>query len=615
MERVVRRFGLTRRLAGGLGPVFAFEWLMASRRWQGYALRSLTVLLMLVALCLIWLEAPVGSAGPGMITVEQQAEVGLGYYAVTALILLGLVGLAAPAATAGSICLDAARGNLTLLFATDLSDAEIVLGKLAARLVPVLGLILCAAPVLAIATLFGGIDPVDVVGTLFVVLACGTFGCALALTFSVWGRKTHEVLLATYLFGILYLISGPILVGLQKGYGWRPWWCPSFMGLLRVNPVFLVLSMLGGPPPGMGAVTLATHAEFLGLSLATSALLIAVAIWRIRRVIIGRCGQDERASRGSLAAIVSRRLGPRLVRLQQGFDRFLPGPSLDRDPVSWREYQRRRPSRWAVVLWGGYAIFCGGFSMLAISMMLRGWMDGRDLGMFVNGFQVACGLLMLSVSAATSLAEERQRGSLDVLMATPLSTRSIVWGKWRGAFRLVPRLLILPAILTFFLALRTGQVWGVALMLALILAHGAAITSLGLALATWTPRMGRAVGTTVGLYVMMCSAWVPLSFNIFGNGTGSNGAGVASGSPFFGVAYYGSLLGGDGATGDLSRQTAWTIFWILAYGGIAFGLLLATIGTFNRCLGRVGERAPRRGSRRRARGGAVGVGVGVGPDL
>ena len=85
---------------------------------------------------------------------------GRGFYGVTTMILLGLVGLAAPAATAGAICLDKARGNLTLLFATDLSDAEIVLGKLAARLVPVLGLILCAAPVLAIATLFGGVDPV-----------------------------------------------------------------------------------------------------------------------------------------------------------------------------------------------------------------------------------------------------------------------------------------------------------------------------------------------------------------------------------------------------------------------------------------------------------------------
>ena len=28
----------------GLGPVFAFEWITSSRRWQGYALRSLFAL-------------------------------------------------------------------------------------------------------------------------------------------------------------------------------------------------------------------------------------------------------------------------------------------------------------------------------------------------------------------------------------------------------------------------------------------------------------------------------------------------------------------------------------------------------------------------------------------
>jgi len=68
------------------------------------------------------------------------------------LIMLGLVSLAAPAATAGAICLDKERGNLALLFATDVTDAEIVLGKLAARLMPMLGLIACSAPVLAMAT-------------------------------------------------------------------------------------------------------------------------------------------------------------------------------------------------------------------------------------------------------------------------------------------------------------------------------------------------------------------------------------------------------------------------------------------------------------------------------
>ena len=225
----------------GLGPVFAYEWLTASRRWQGYALRSLLVLLLLLGLSGVWLGS---HDGAGELSVRQLAEIGRGFYAVTTLILLGLVGLAAPAAAAGAICLDKARGNLTLLFSTDLTDAEIVLGKLAARLVPVLGLIACAAPVLALATLLGGVDPAMPTGAILVCLACAVFGCTLALTLSVWGRKTHEVLLATYAFGIFWLLSAPIWAGLVSMLPWwaRPAWLPGYLALLPYNPVFLVLA-------------------------------------------------------------------------------------------------------------------------------------------------------------------------------------------------------------------------------------------------------------------------------------------------------------------------------------------------------------------------------------
>ena len=94
--------------------------------------------------------------------------------------------------------------------------------------------------------------------------------------------------------------------------------------------------------------------------------------------------------------------------------------------------------------------------------MIDGSRRGRELGAVISGLQVAAGLLLLSVSAATSLAEERQRGSLDVLLATPLSTRSIVLGKWWGAFRGVPPLLVLPVLIAAALASHTGSLWGVA---------------------------------------------------------------------------------------------------------------------------------------------------------
>ena len=72
-------------------------------------------------------------------------------------------------------------------------------------------------------------------------------------------------------------------------------------------------------------------------------------------------------------------------------------------------------------------------------------------------FQVALGLLLLSVSASTSLAEERVRGSLDVLLCTPLSTRSILVGKWWGSFLQARHVLAWPAILAGTLAVQSGH--------------------------------------------------------------------------------------------------------------------------------------------------------------
>ena len=72
---------------------------------------------------------------------------------------LALVILAAPAATAGAICLDRARGTLSHMLMTDLSAAEIVLGKLGSRLLPVLSMLVCALPILELLTLLGGRGP------------------------------------------------------------------------------------------------------------------------------------------------------------------------------------------------------------------------------------------------------------------------------------------------------------------------------------------------------------------------------------------------------------------------------------------------------------------------
>src|SRR5207237_943870 len=143
-------------------------------------------------------------------TFQQMAEVGEGFFYSLTGIQVSLILLAAPAAAAGTLGMDRARGTLLHMMVTDLSDAEIVLGTLAARLFPVIGLLLCGVPVSALAALLGGIEFSALAGAFVVSSSLAVLGCVMALTLSIRVTKTHEVLMVVYVAEALYLLALPI---------------------------------------------------------------------------------------------------------------------------------------------------------------------------------------------------------------------------------------------------------------------------------------------------------------------------------------------------------------------------------------------------------------------
>lgn len=551
----------------GLGPVFALEWLITTRRWQVYALRSLFVAVLLASLSAVWWSQV---AGKSLETIQAQAAVGqVFYYAIVGTQLV-LVLLAAPAATAGAICQEKAGGSLTHLLVTDLSDAEIVLGKLAARLAPVFGLTACALPVMALGTLLGGIDPVALTGAFLVSLGTATVGCSLALLLSVWGTRTHEVLLSTYFLLLIWVLAGPVCFVLRTLTPWG-WWLPGWF--TESNPFRITLAR---PGPGH----LAEPVLFLAATCVLSGLLTAVAIVRLRAA----------AARGGEVRARPRQAPARRGRTGSRW-RFLPGPSLDGNPVLWREWHRRRPTRWGRILWTSYALVAGILTVVAIDAAFRGNINTRAMSSVFTGGQVALGFLFLSVSSSTSLAEERARGSLDVLLTTPLSTASIIRGKWWGTYRGTLLVAIPPLLVSCALAAHSGRWSGVYLVVGLVLAYGAALTSLGLALATWIPRVGRAMAWTVAADVGMTVGWMFLIVALVSRGCGATGPGLASASPFMGTVYPLILMSEKNMT-EWDEARFWLLFWIFIDTAVSALLLRATRLSFDDCLGRLSEAAP-----------------------
>jgi len=542
----------------GLGPVFAYEWITSSRRWQGYALRSSFVLLLLVALLVIWKTT---IPRPGESELHFMAWLGEWFFLAVIGTQLTLVLLAAPAATAGAICLDRARGTLTHMLMTDLSDAEIVLGKLAARLVPVLGLVAFTLPMMALLTLLGGVDPDALLGAFIVTLGVAVLGCSLAFVFSLWVGKTHEALLGTYAVWGLWLLGRPMLTQLGRFVGWS---VP--LPTRTADPFLLAFAPYWSP----ASVSWSDYLWFLGVTSAISAMLTALGILRLRSVCTRETVRRTRSRR-------ARRPIGKIGRLIQSFLGWM-GPSLERNPVLWREWHRSRSSRWARMVTATYVALASVFSVAAVlspSPHVLGW---------TNGLQVSLGLLFLSVTAATSLAEERVRGSLDVLMTTPLSTRQIVLGKWLGTYRRVPLVAILPGLVIWggVSSANSTRAAAVVLTTAYVLCAGAGITSLGLAMATWFSRLGRAVAATVSLYVLVTVGWMFLMLALLGGGP-SEGPGMAS--PFLWVGEMSFELAQSNSI-DL-RNIDWAIFWLIVCALGAAGLLTITLASFDRCLGRI----------------------------
>ena len=174
---------------------------------------------MLVGMTIVWITREHLSFPPAtkLPVYEQMAKLGEWFFYALAGIQVSLVMLAAPAAAAGSVCMDRARGTLLHVMVTDLSDIEIVMGKLGARLAPIVGLIACGVPVACLSALLGGVEFGAIVGSFVVSLSLALLACTLALTISVWAAKTHEVLMAVYMVLGLWLLALPIWGGLSSG--------------------------------------------------------------------------------------------------------------------------------------------------------------------------------------------------------------------------------------------------------------------------------------------------------------------------------------------------------------------------------------------------------------
>jgi ABC-type transport system involved in multi-copper enzyme maturation permease subunit len=578
----------------GLGPVFASECLTTARRWQYYAARVFFIGALLAALGIaVW---ALDQDYRGLSGLKRSAIAGEWIYFALTGTQLALLILVAPAVTAGAICIDKARGTLMHLLVTDLSNREIVLGKLLARLLPICGFVLAGLPVLALATWMGGVHPEAVFGSFVVCLSVAIFGGTMALVLSVWCAKTYEVLLVSYLLWTALLLADPLSAWIAP-----PWFPRGFIHDL--DPFYLCFAPYLSP----GSLTVHHYVNYLVGTLGVSAVLVLLATLRIRAVTIRQSGVVSGTNKGRRSGLGQRLWGwiPVIFLDRNPFFkpvrwiwRRLPAPSLDGNPVLWREWHRQRPSRWVRAVWAIYFLTALGFSLWCFIEGIaktRTTRLGPDMAPFVNAFQIAIGLLLVSVTSVTSLQEERVRGSLDLLLTTTLPTVKIFWGKWWGSYRTVLWLTPLPLLAAagdyaqkipsegLLHPLFYSHSRFLIVVPLIVLCYGAGFTSLGLALAVWIKRPGRALATSVTMFVFATVGWFVLCVALFTRDP--HGAEVACGSCWFAGAM-GTVVCTD-VLGPRDFVLNALIMWCIAYTVGAALLAVLACSSFDRCMGRI----------------------------
>ncbi len=471
-----------------VGPIFALETVTSVRRPRYFLVRVLYAAGLLVALCIvysIWTES--GRA----LTVHDFAEFGATFFQSFAALQLLLVVCVGPGLVGGTIAQERERRTIEYLFATDLSNSEIVLGKLSARLMLLLYLVLVGLPVLAITMLMGGISPARLILVFLMTASSMVMVTGISMAISVWTPRAREAVTRSYVI-LLALFGLPPVITMARSM--VPMWLdvvlsPLVSAGLRVNPFWRLATLGIADPVGLSGVWSAISTLVL-MQLAIGALCLAAAVWGVRRVHLKSAGVSKKTSRLSW---------PQFSR-----------PKIDRFPMLWKELFAEQVVP-KIGIFGRLVVLFIACGILVPTAMNFYTMTANSLVTEFLFFAVAMGtvvgcggLLLIAARAASSVTSEKERDTWTTLLSTPLEPAEIVLAKVLGNLYAARLVFVLLAVIWGLAIVRDPDfLWG-AIGSGLVLLLGALCVSLmGVIFSLWCSTSQRAMAGTITVLAFM----------------------------------------------------------------------------------------------------------------
>jgi hypothetical protein len=161
---------------------------------------------------------------------------------------------------------------------TDLSDLEIVVGKLVAGLLNLLMILAASVGLMMICTLFGGISFAQVSNLFLVTAASGVAGGALGLLIALWRDRTFQSISLTILM-VVFSVVGVEVIAI---------FFPTIelfgIPLVEVlNPYRAMLAVLYPRSDQIGLVVRTTSVVYIACRLTFAAALVAFGTWKLRK--------------------------------------------------------------------------------------------------------------------------------------------------------------------------------------------------------------------------------------------------------------------------------------------------------------------------------------------
>jgi ABC-type transport system involved in multi-copper enzyme maturation permease subunit len=424
------------------GPLFTFELMTTARRGRFYQFRTFYAAILLVILWAIhsaWSKETGGELPYKLVN----------WFAFSAFcgIAIGqqvIVLTFTPALMAGVIADEKTRKTLHYLLASRLTSAEIIVGKLLARMLYVVVLLGVSLPVLSLLVLLGGIDP------LLVLLACGAtlstawFLASLSIWVSTIARRPREALFIALGLECLWLCF-PLMTRTVFTMGWLPVddavkWLGEWVRASNPVEVFwrLFWSAMTGGRSRQSEVQLVTW--MIGLQAGLGMVLAIMAALQLRPIFRRQSGGAEVRQRHGLRSTLTS------WRLRRH-------PALGKHPMLWKELHTggARGLTWLIgfllTLIGGvylayYAVWTGGLAFVEwwvhgyfppIGAFNKQRADFRWFIKFVVPLLYLVGILKVAGMAAGSISSEHEEDTWVSMTATDLTGREIILAKLIGA--------------------------------------------------------------------------------------------------------------------------------------------------------------------------------------